>query len=65
VAKGPIPVETAGQAGRLGRDEDLYLDGDATYAEIQRLGDEQGERLALSKSQLGKHLNTIGAVTEQ
>src|SRR5262249_41370355 len=37
-------------------DRDLFLDPDATYAELQRLGDDQGERLALSRMQLGKHL---------
>jgi len=41
-------------------EDDLYLDNEAAYAEVQELGDEQGERLALTKSQLGKHLKSLG-----
>jgi hypothetical protein len=40
--------------------DDHFLDAEAAYAEVQRLGDDQGERLALSKSQLGRHLKAVG-----
>jgi hypothetical protein len=40
--------------------DDLFLDPEISYAEVQRLGDDQGERLALSKAQLGRHLKAGG-----
>jgi len=36
--------------------DDLYLDPEASYAEAQRLGEEQGERLPVSQRQLHKRL---------
>jgi hypothetical protein len=39
---------------------DLYLDPEASYAEVQRFGDEQGERLPISQRQLHKRLNERG-----
>jgi hypothetical protein len=37
-------------------DEDLYLDPDASYAEVQRLAEEHGDRIPLSPRQLQKRL---------
>jgi hypothetical protein len=39
---------------------DVYLDADAAYAEAQRLADDQGERLPLSKQQLCRRLKEEG-----
>ena len=36
--------------------DDLFLDPEAAYAEVQRLGEDQGDRLAVSKSQLSRHI---------
>src|SRR5262249_41241336 len=36
--------------------KDVYRDPDAAYAEAQRLGEEQGERLPLSQSQLYRQM---------
>jgi hypothetical protein len=40
--------------------KDVYLDPDAAYAEAQRLGDEQGERIPLTQTQLYKRLKDAG-----
>ncbi len=37
--------------------DELFLDPEASYAVAQRLGEEQGERLALSQRQLHKRIN--------
>jgi hypothetical protein len=38
----------------------LYLDPEASYAEVQRLGDEQGEHLPLTQQQLFRRLKESG-----
>jgi hypothetical protein len=40
--------------------DDLYLDPESAFAEAQRLGEEQGERLAVSQRQLHKRLHERG-----
>jgi hypothetical protein len=40
--------------------DDLYLDPEASYAAAMRLGEDQGERLALSQRQLGRRLKEQG-----
>jgi hypothetical protein len=40
--------------------EDLYLDPDASYAEVQRLAEEHGDRIPLSSRQLQKRLKERG-----
>jgi hypothetical protein len=40
--------------------EGAYLGPDAVYAEVQRLGDEQGERLPLTQAQLFKRVKGAG-----
>jgi hypothetical protein len=40
--------------------ENVYLDPEGSYAEAQRMGDEQGDRLPLTKRQLQKHLKEKG-----
>jgi Domain of unknown function (DUF927) len=42
------------------RGDDLFLDPETAYAETQRFGEEQGERLPLSQRQLHKRLNERG-----
>jgi hypothetical protein len=39
---------------------DLFLDPEIAYAEVQRLGEEQGERLALGKQSIYRHLKEMG-----
>jgi hypothetical protein len=41
-------------------DDDLYLDPEGSYAEAQRLGEDQGERLGVSKQQLQRHMKEKG-----
>src|SRR5262249_6772148 len=41
-------------------DKGVYLDPEAAYAEVQSLGDAQGERLPLTQTQLYKQLKEAG-----
>jgi hypothetical protein len=40
--------------------DDLFLEPESSYAEVQRLADEQGERLPVSKQQLYRRLKEQG-----
>jgi hypothetical protein len=45
--------------------ENVYLDPESSYAEAQRLGDEQGERLAVGRVQLNKRLDEQGLLASK
>jgi hypothetical protein len=59
---GPAP---AGQCIGWVEDEDLYLCPESAYAVAQRLGEEQGERLPVSKRQLNKRLDEAGLLVSK
>src|SRR5262249_18229209 len=42
--------------------DDVFLDPEASFAEVQRLGEEQGERLPLTKLQLHRRLKEQGCL---
>jgi hypothetical protein len=52
---GPRNKPQGRQVGWIDGD-DLFLDPDAAYAEVQRLGDDQGDRLAVSRPQLCRQI---------
>jgi hypothetical protein len=56
---GTVWVPLGKQVGWVEGDA-LYLDPEASFAEAQRLGDEQGERLPVSQRQLHKRLKDRG-----
>jgi hypothetical protein len=59
---GPIP---AGQCIGWVKGDDLFLCPESAYAVAQRLGEEQGERLPVSKGQLHKRLDEAGLLVSK
>jgi recombinase/resolvase-like protein len=59
--EGPTPnwLALGKQLGWI-EDDDLYVDPEAAFAEAQRLGEEQGERLTVSQNQLHRRLKERG-----